>query len=439
MPDLDREFLLTNARIPSFLIERGGFQTTGEDLACCDLLVRDGRIVALEPAGAIRADAPRRDLDLGIVFPQLVDIHTHLDKGHIWPRRQNENGTHSSAKANVAADRAANWSLIDVRARMEFALKCAYAHGTRALRTHIDSLAPQGAISWPVFSEVREAWKGRIELQAAALFPIDLALSDEPAFFEIVDLAAKHGGVLGGLTYFNSPADEQIETALLRVFEAADARGLDLDFHTDESDSPKARSLGVIADVKRRTGFRGKVVAGHCCSLALAEPSEAAGIIARVADAGVAVVSLPMCNMYLQGRSAGKTPRWRGVAPLHELAAAGVDVAVASDNTRDPFYAYGDLDPVEVFREATRIVQFDHNGLNWLQTLTTSPGGLMRLHHKGGLEIGAPADLILFRARTLNELNSRPQADRKVFANGRLIVDRLPDYRDLDRVLGLAV
>ena len=31
------------------------------------------------------------------------------------------------------------------------------------------------------------------------------------------------------------------------------------------------------------------------------------------ADAGIAVVSLPMCNMYLQGRTAGRTPRWRGV------------------------------------------------------------------------------------------------------------------------------
>ena len=34
---------------------------------------------------------------------------------------------------------------------------------------------------------------------------------------------------------------------------------------------------------------------------------------------------------------------------------------VASDNTRDPFYAYGDLDMIEVFREATRILHFDHS------------------------------------------------------------------------------
>ena len=124
---------------------------------------------------------------------------------------------------------------------------------------------------------------------------------------------------------------------------------------------PHARSLGQIADAALRHKFKGRIVAGHCCSLALADDNERATIIAKVAEAGIAVVSLPMCNMYLQDRIAGRTPRWRGVAPLHELDAAGVTVMVASDNTRDPFYAYGDLDMLEVYREATRILHFDHS------------------------------------------------------------------------------
>ena len=81
-------------------------------------------------------------------------------------------------------------------------------------------------------------------------------------------------------------------------------------------------------------------------------PEDEARIIAKVKEAGIAVVSLPMCNMYLQDRAPGRTPRWRGVTPLHELKAAGVPVMIASDNTRDPFYAYGDLDLIEVLREA---------------------------------------------------------------------------------------
>ena len=88
------------------------------------------------------------------------------------------------------------------------------------------------------------------------------------------------------------------------MFEAAKANGLDLDFHVDESDSPHARSLGRIADAALRHKFSGQIVAGHCCSLALADDDERAAIIAKVAEAGIAVVSLPMCNMYLQDRQA---------------------------------------------------------------------------------------------------------------------------------------
>jgi cytosine deaminase len=138
-----------------------------------------------------------------------------------------------------------------------------------------------------------------------------------------------------------------------------------------------------------------------------------------------------MCNMYLQDRKGGRTPRWRGVAPLHELYAAGVTVMVASDNTRDPFYAYGDLDLIEVYREATRILHFDHSEQPWLRTVAATAGEVMRLPN-GRMAAGAPAGIILTRARTMNELLSRPQNDRVVLYAGKQVDRTLPDYRELD-------
>ncbi|RUV29825.1 cytosine deaminase, partial [Mesorhizobium sp. M1A.T.Ca.IN.004.03.1.1] len=79
----------------------------------------------------------------------------------------------------------------------------------------------------------------------------------------------------------------------------------------------------------------------------------------------------------------GRTPRWRGVTLFHELAAAGVATAVASDNTRDPFYAYGDLDPVEVFREAVRILHLDHPLDTAARVVTTSPAAIVGRPDKG--------------------------------------------------------
>lgn len=50
-----------------------------------------------------------------------------------------------------------------------------------------------------------------------------------------------------------------------------------------------------------------------------------------------------------------RTPRWRGVTLLHELRSKGIPVAMASDNTRDQFFAYGDLDMLEVFNQVSRL------------------------------------------------------------------------------------
>ncbi len=133
-------------------------------------------------------------------------------------------------------------------------------------------------------------------------------------------------------------------------------------------------------------------------------------VIGKLAEARIAVVSLPMCNLYLQDRrQPGETPRYRGVTLLHELKAAGVAVMCSSDNTRDPFYAYGDMDALEVFREATRIAHLDTPHDDWISVVTSAPAKVMRLEHAGRFAVGAPADLILFRARSYTELLARPR------------------------------
>ncbi len=427
-------FRIVNARAPACLVSGAALAADREGLARLDIVIADRRIVSILPAGMAgqHDDFPAYDMDGGIVLPRLVDVHTHLDKGHIWPRAANPDGSFMGALNTVFADREANWSAEDVRARMEFSLQSAFAHGTGAIRTHLDSLGKQIDISWPLFAEVREAWKGRIALQAAAIFRVDIAVDDEPQFRHLVKMVAKHGGVLGGVTFLGDVPDEKIRLSIHRIFEAAKAEGLDIDLHVDESAAPEARTLEIVAETALATGFKGKVLAGHCCSLALMAEQDAARVMAKLAEANVAIVSLPMCNMYLQDRQAGRTPRWRGVAPLHELKAAGVPVMVSSDNTRDPFYAYGDLDLIEVLREATRILQLDHADRDWAASVATTPASLMGVSDKGLIAPGGPADLILTRARNFTEFFARPQADRTVLVNGLAIDTTLPDHRMLD-------
>ena len=376
-----------------------------------------------------RPDVPAIDMGGALVLPCFIDMHTHLDKGHIWPRSPNLAGSFMGALTTVGADREANWSAEDVRSRMDFALRCAYAHGTRAIRTHLDSIAPQDAISWPVFSEMREKWAGRIALQGAALAGVD-KVDMAGDYARTADIVAEHGGVLGLVTY----SVPDLRAQLRGFFKLAMNRGLEVDFHADETGDPAAATLRMIAETVLELGYDKPVTVGHCCALAVQPESEALETLDLVAKAGINIVSLPMCNMYLQDRSPGRTPRWRGVTLVHEMKARGINVAFASDNTRDPFYAYGDLDMVEVLREATRIAHLDHSDPDWPDAFLANPARACSLDAPS-LAPGAPADLVILRARSWTEALARPQSDRIVLRAGRAIDRTLPDYAELDHLM----
>ena len=411
----DGPVTLENLTVPACLLGQDG------DLVRRALHLADGRIT----------DRPGQVIDMrgAMLFPCFTDMHTHLDKGHIWPRAPNPDGTFMAALTAVGADRQANWTVQDVAARMEFSLRCAYAHGTRAIRTHLDALPPQDAISFPVFAAKRAEWAGRITLQAACLIAAG-EFSTHGAFRATADIVAASGGVLGMVT---TPLPDIAERIAAFLAMAA-ARGLSADFHVDETLDPSSNTLNLIAEAVIASRFAAPVVVGHCCSLSAMPEAEALATLDLVARAGIHVVSLAMCNMYLQDRHAHRTPRLRGITLVHEMRARGINVSFASDNTRDPFYAYGDLDMLEVMREATRIGHLDHTGSDWPLAFTTNPARAMGLPAPS-LDPGAAADLVICKARTWTELFSRPQSDRIVIRAGRQIDRALPDYAELDELM----
>lgn len=425
-------YSLVNLRLhSSHLAQPEGLEFDTDGFALAGIEIAGGTITRIHRQAEISPDLPAVDCHGSIAFPAFVDCHTHIDKGHIWQRSPNPDGSFPGALTAVGNDRAARWTAEDVERRMEFSLACAYAHGTKALRTHLDSAAPQEDVSWPVFETVRERWKGRIELQAACLIGIDEA-QNESWFNRLADIVARHRGILGAVTYMVPDLDMLLD----RMFVKAMDLGLDLDFHADETDDVNAISLDRIADAALRHGFEGRILVGHCCSLARQPDDTVKATLDKVARAGLSVVSLPMCNMYLQDRRAdATTPRWRGVTLLHEMASRGINTCVASDNTRDPFYAYGDLDVLEVYREATRILHFDHPVGAWPATVTGNAARAMGLADAGTLKTGSTADLVLFRGRGLTELLSRPESRRTLIRSGKLIDSTVPDYQDLDDLM----
>ena len=84
---------------------------------------------------------------------------------------------------------------------------------------------------------------------------------------------------------------------------------------------------------------------------------------------------------------------------------------------------------------ATRYAQQTDNAIAhaWVVCHEQPAPWLVGVHGAG---MGDPMiDLVLFRARTWTELNSRPQMDRIVLRQGRAIDTTLPDYRELDDLM----
>jgi cytosine deaminase len=431
-----KRYWLANARIPACLLvdrDRGSVTADDEGVVRADLLVDNGRLLRLKSQGTAHADVTEC-VDLGgrQVWPMLIDIHAHLDKGHTVERSPNIDGTFHNARLAAIADRA-NWTASDLRRRIGFGLRCAYAHGVSAIRTHIDTYPDNAERSWDVVCDVREEWAGVIDLQMVSLCPIDLL---QDAFGErVVALVAKSKGVLGGVTRASignhgAPLGD-IDAMLDRLFALAARHDLDVDLHVDETGDPAAATLPFIARAALRARYTGRVVCGHCCSLAVQSHSEAERTLDLLAEADIAIVTLPTVNMYLQDRERGRTPRWRGVTVVHEMLRRGIRVAAAGDNCRDSFYAYGDHDMVDTFRQAVRILHADHPLSAAPALVGASPAQIGKFNGHGRLEVGSPARLIVFNARSINEIVSRPQSDRIVIDRGERIAAAVPDYSEL--------
>lgn len=432
-------YWLDQARVPLALLDpalRARHATAGSALAELALYIEDGKLAAFAeraPAAAER-NTPVIDVQQGLVFSGWVDAHTHLDKSHIGPRLNVLECSLLEAIDAAASDQQ-RWTRDDLRRRMEFSLRSAYAYGTRALRTHIDWTTPETPLAWAVISELRTEWRGRIDIQFSALNTLALH-ADAGISEQIVRTVAASGGTLGAFVYPGAGSPQVLE----RLFRLALQYDLALDFHVDEHLLDNTEGIHAIAALAQKYGNGKRIVCGHCCALAIAPEHRRNEILDLLATTGITLISLPQTNLHLQDRmrlphvaNTARTPRLRGLMPIHEIAARGIPVALASDNNRDPFFPFGDLDPWQALTLAACAAHLPDPALRWSHCITTTPAQAMALSWDGVMRPGSPAELVLLRARDSAEACARPQSDRRLIRNGVFLTGELPDYRELDQ------
>ncbi len=402
-----------------------------EPTQVCDLAIEGERIASVELASDASPPPGATVIDLGgaLVFPGFIDAHVHLDKAHTWDRAPNRSATFWDALTTLGRDKE-NWSAADLERRAEFSLRSAYAHGTRIMRTHIDTGLPWAETSHAVMAMLRERWAGRIELQTVPLCGI--ADFSSPTGEKIADLSLKYGAsALGGFAVMSAELPGYFD----RQLAIARERGVGLDLHVDENGNPDSECLRLIAEAVLRSEFPHSVVCGHCCSLGVQTPARQRATLDLVKAAGIKVISLPMCNLYLQDRRATdafpRNPSWRGLTLIQDLLDSGVPVACASDNVRDAFFAYGDFDLLEVYAQSVRLAHLDTRLADSVRIVTATAAEIVGRPEYGRIAAGAPAHLVVTEAHSFSELLSRPTDPRRRVDGEKVHATHRPAYAEL--------
>lgn len=439
IPDTGR-FVLARARVPAELVQAApeGAVPDTEGALLLDLMIDGGLVAGVFPAGSAPKDALQVPLEGRHLWPAFVDMHTHLDKGHVIPRIRPDGTLHGGYALTVQDW--ARWTDDEMALRMEFAIRCAHVHGVAAIRTHLDSVTfDQAQRGFRVLGRMKREWSGRVDLQGVVITPLQSWLGDMGR--DLADLAVTAEGILGGVTdtleLGRNGTSELLDEALDRLFLLAGERGLDVDLHVDQSEDPHAFTIPNIARARLRSGFSGRVVLGHCVNLSLQPPDVIGSTLDLARDAGLGFVSMPTPMMYLMDRTPGRTPRWRGVTAANEIRAAGLPLAIGGDNCRDAWFPYGDHDMLDTLKQAIRVFQADEPLTGSLAMASRVPADLIGRPHLGRIGAGLPANLVIFEARSLNALMCRDQADRIVLCGGRRVTGTLPKHHELEASLGI--
>ena len=385
------------------LLLRGATSPTGDRI---DIRCADGRIAAVAPTLAPEPGDTVHDLAGWLVLPALAEPHAHLDKALTADRVPNPTGDLVGAVEAWARYRE-QLTVDDIVTRAETAARMLLANGTTAIRTHVDVADNVGMRCVEALVEVKQRLGDLVDLQIVAL------QSPWGRYGLLREAVAAGADVVGGAPHLSEdPAAMQ-----RHCLDTGGELDLPIDLHTDETLNPTSADLAAMADWVRRTGFARSVAASHCCSLGVQPPAEQEATAAAVAEAGIAVVSLPQTNLFLQGRDHSRAVP-RGLTALRPLLAAGVVVAAGGDNIQDPFNAMGRADP---FEAASLLVTaghlLPHEALEAVSNASRRAMGLEPVT----LTVGSPADLVAVPAPTPRAAIATAPSPRLVVRAGRVV------------------
>ena len=386
-----------------------------DDEALQHVAIADGHIVSI----GREAPAAREviEVDGRLVTPGLVEAHIHLDKALLDDRLDSSAGTLEEA-IRLTGEAKRHFTVDDIRARARRVLDMAIAAGTTAMRSHVEVDPILGLAALDAVVPLKAEYAPAIDLQICAFAQEGILQS--PGTEGLLRRALGRGAdLVGGCPYNDTDAVKHIEI----VFALAQAFDVDADFHVDFSDEPDHLHVREVIAQTVRAGWEGRVAVGHLTELAALPALEQDAIIADLAAARIGVIALPATDLYLMGRGDAVNVR-RGLTPLRRLLAAGVPVALASNNIRNPFTPVGTADLADLtFLAAVAGHMGTARDLRaLLDMITVHPARMLRLSDYG-LAPGCRADLVVWDCARPEEVVAALPPRTLVVKRGRVTIE----------------
>ncbi|MGC5616917.1 amidohydrolase family protein [Georgenia sp. Z1491] len=374
----------------------------------------DGTLGDLPLAGGAAtagSTAPRTELDASgwRLLPAAAEPHAHLDKAFTADRLPPGGDDLESAVSRWRA-LTPSVSAADIRSRATRAVGRYVANGVTAIRTHVDLLADGDPLRGvDALVRLRDELSGVVTIQVCVLAGPG---ADHGHLREAVDRGVD---VIGGCPHLAD--DPAAETADL--LDVAERTGLPVDLHTDEQTAAPRLDLVDLAQQVIARGLAQRVTASHCVRLGSLPSDRLRAVLELVGRAGIGLVTLPITNLYLQGRGPDE-PRLRGMPPLRQILDAGIELAAGGDNVRDPFNPVGTADP---FGTTALLMTAGHLGADEALTAVTSGARTVMGLSAAGPTDGAAADLMLVPDVPVADVLAGAEVARIVLRAGVVVAD----------------
>ncbi len=374
--------------------------------AAVDVVLNDGKISALLPAGSAAPELPTLVDGQGqLLLPALVESHVHFDKT-LWATPWRPNSAGPTRNHRISNEQAVLKDFkVPMAERAGPLIEHCIAHGSLYFRSHLDIQTVWGLKHVEDMLALREKYQHLIDLQLVAFPQAGLLIA--PGTLDLMESALDLGvDVVGGI----DPAgiDRDPVRHLEKIFELATRYQRGIDIHLHDLGEMGRWEIERIADMTEEMGLQGQVMISHAYSLGAFAPAELHALADRLAALRISIMSCAPPNVT--------------VPPVAMLRSRGVNVCSGSDGIRDAWSPMGNGDMLErAMLMALRFGWSKDEDLEMAFDVVSQAGARALNIPSYGLAVGCQANLLLLPAENIAEavVNRSPQ--RTVISRGQVV------------------